>query len=333
MTQRFDIIDLSKVPVPDAVRVLDFDASLNAWLIAYRQQADAFGQTYNVEKLRSDPVGWVFCVAAYRGDIYLHQRVNDGVRAVLLPSAQGADLENVCADFNIVRRVITPADPATGASAVMESDDNLRARRALAPEALTTAGSYGAYRFHCLEADARVLDVGVYGPEFSFVADGKVELVILSTEGNGAPSEAVLRSVGVRLRAWEVPDVAGWVKPTPSQLDNDRLRPDTDWVIVRAAIIRTVNVSGVLVVPSGPDALAVKAEAERRIRAYCARQHRVGGVFTRDALIAAGRLLDADGSSPVGAFHLTLPAADEAPGPHGAPVLGTLTISVEVSDG
>lgn len=52
----------------------------------------------------------------------------------------------------------------TSGGADAESDDALRARIKLAPEAFSTAGSEGAYKFHAKSASAAVLDVAVIGP-------------------------------------------------------------------------------------------------------------------------------------------------------------------------
>lgn len=331
---RYDLIDLSTVPPPDSVEVLDFDAALAEWFQAYRAECETYGIAYDVEALRSDPIGWVLRVAAYRGDIYLKQIVNDAIKAVLVPTAKGADLDNVVADFSLVRRILVAGDPANGIEEVKETDSDLRARRVLAPEALSSAGPYGAYLFHAKAAHPDIKDVGVYGPEYDFVDDGRVLLVLLSSVGNGFPAIDVQRAVAEKLRAWDAPDLPGYVRPSRLELDGDLLRPDTDWVTVRAATIQDYTIEGTLTVRPGPDASAVKASAEARILAYADKQARVGAVHTRDSLIAAGRLMEADGSSPVVSFKLTQPVTDIDPGPLAAARIGSLIgLTVEVADG
>ena len=321
---RYDLLDLSKVPPPDTVDVPSFDAGFENWIADLAAQATAYGATYNVGTIRSDPLGWFCRVGAYRGEVLLRTRVNDGIKAVLLATAEKGDLDNVCADFNIVRRVIVPANPTTNTPAVMESDDSLRARRALAPEALSTAGSYGAYRFFAIEASAEISDVGVYGPEYDFVDPGQVVVCVLSSNGDGTPSPAALRAVSATLRAWESPDLPGWIHPAPSALDADNLRPDTDWVIVRAAEPLHYAVQATIEVPPGADADALRLASQARVQAYCALRQRIGGKVTRNGLIAAGSLMAADGSSPLVSFTLLQPAADVIATPLQAPSLVSL---------
>lgn len=71
--------------------------------------------------------------------------MNDAARAIMPAYAVGVDLDNIAALFGIVRFVITPADPQTGAPAVMESDADFRRRMVLAPEGFSVAGPEGAY--------------------------------------------------------------------------------------------------------------------------------------------------------------------------------------------
>lgn len=52
----------------------------------------------------------------------------------------------------------------TSGGADAENDEALRARIKLAPEAFSTAGSEGAYKFHAKSASSAVLDVAVIGP-------------------------------------------------------------------------------------------------------------------------------------------------------------------------
>lgn len=69
-----------------------------------------------------------------------------------------------------------------------ETDDHLRERIKLAPEAFTTAGSRGSYIFHAKSADASIVDVVVLSP-----SAGVVEIYPLTL--SGIPSQAVLDAV------------------------------------------------------------------------------------------------------------------------------------------
>ncbi len=335
---RFYLLDLSLIPPPDAVRVLDFDVSHAAWLAAAQAEAARYGYAYNVASLRSDPAGWAMRVGAYRGDIYKSQEVNDGVKAVLLATATGADLDNVCADLAIARQTLVPADLTVTppVPAIMESDDSLRRRRALAPEALSVAGPNAAYLFYALDAHPDVRDCAVYGPEHGVgVPDGCVWMVLLSKSGQGGQaSPQVCLAVAKHLAAWDAPDVAAYIRPTPSELDANTLRPNTARITVQAATIHPYTVSGTLIVPPGADADVLRLTTQNRIAAYAAARNKVGAKHTRDSLIAAGRMLNADGTSAAISFQLVQPVADMDPGPLGAAWLATIiSLNVVVADG
>ena len=337
MSLRFDLLDLSLVPPPDAVKVLSFDDTYGDAIGRFATEAARYGYTYNVAGLRSDPAGWALRVGSYR-EILMRQHVNDAVKAVLLATAQRNDLDNVAADLNVVRQVLVPADPSTTppTPAILELDEDFRRRRALAPEALSVAGPNAAYLYHALSAHPDVRDCAVYGPEHNVgVPDGCVWMVLISNSGQGgAVSGQVCLAVAKHLAAWNAPDVPGYIRPTPAELDANTLRPNTAQISVRAATILPYTVSGILTVPPGADGEVLRLQAQARIAAYANRQNRVGARHTRDSLIAAGRMLNADGSSPVAGFQLVQPAADIDPGPSGAAWLASIvSLTVVVGNG
>lgn len=75
--------------------------------------------------------------------------------------------DQIGANFNVKRYVITPADPdaVPPVDAELEDDDAYRERIQLSWAQLNTAGARNAYRFHARSADADVLDADAYGPE------------------------------------------------------------------------------------------------------------------------------------------------------------------------
>ncbi len=333
---RYDPINLTLVPPPASVQVLDFDTAYANWQADFASAAAAWNITYNVATLRSDPMGWLMSVAAYRGDIYKRGEINDAIKAVLVPTALGGDLDNVTADLNVVRRVLVPANPnaVPPTAAVMETDTSLRNRRLLAPEALSCAGPLGAYRFFALQASPDVLDARAYGPETTLVTPGQVMVVIQSATGpQGVPPGTTLQAVASFLTAQSCPDLPGYVMPTPAAMDANVLTPDTDYVIVRAVQPTPYSIAGVLTVPPGPSAASVVAASQAAIAAYCAAQGKIGGTINLSSLIAAGRLLAPDGTSPALDFQLTSPTATIAPGPLGLPLLTGITLTSVVSNG
>ena len=118
-------IDLSQLPAPDVVEVLDYEillAERKATLVSLypEDQQAAIARTLTLE---SEPIVKLLEENAYR-EVILRQRVNEAAQAVMLAYATGADLDNIAATFSVERLTITPADTASvpAVAAVMESD-------------------------------------------------------------------------------------------------------------------------------------------------------------------------------------------------------------------
>jgi len=269
-------IDLSRLPVPNIIEALDFETILTEQL-ADLVERDA---TYD-GLLESDPAMKVLQVTAYR-ELQVRQRVNEAARAVMLAYAMDADLDHLGALMDVPRLQLSPADPDKGIDAVMESNPDYRKRIQLAPQGFSVAGPEGAYIFHALGADGRVLDASATSP-----SPGVVVVTILSREGDGTASQDLLDIV------------AAW-------LSADDVRPLTDQVIVRSAQIVHYQVRARLFTFPGPDATVVVAEAQKRMQQYVVDAHRIGRVPTLSGIYAA---LHVDGVERV---ELTAPAADLA---------------------
>ncbi|MDE0167330.1 MAG: baseplate J/gp47 family protein [Bryobacterales bacterium] len=267
-------IDLSRLPAPDVIEALDYEALLEAALAR-------LGPDYVVSE--ADPAYKVLEAAGYR-ELLLRQRVNDAARAVMLPTARGADLDNLAALLGVERQIVTPADPDAipPVEAVYETDERLRQRAQLAPSAVSTAGPASSYRFHALSAAAEVLDVAVASP-----SPGSVTVTVLAREGNGEADADLLAAV-------------------ESALNDESVRPLGDVLAVQSAAIVDYQVTAELTIGSGPDADAVLAAAVEAVTAYAAGARRIGRSIPRSALYAA---LHRPG---VEAVDLTAPAADVA---------------------
>jgi hypothetical protein len=105
----------------------------------------------------SDPVMKVLQVAAYR-ELLLRRAVQDAALQNFVAYATGTALDHLAALVAVARLVVTPADPVTGATAVMETDDALRQRIVLAPEGFSVAGPELAYVKHAKDARGDILD-------------------------------------------------------------------------------------------------------------------------------------------------------------------------------
>ncbi|MCQ6176695.1 baseplate J/gp47 family protein [Escherichia coli] len=263
MAESYDVINLSDLPVPDAVVVPDAAVIFGAWLARLRELDPEFDAL-----VESDPAYKQGEVTAFQL-ILAFQRVNDAVRAVFLASAQKADLDQIGAAFNVERMEIVPANPDTvpPTDAVMEEDDAFRERIQLSWSQLNTAGARNAYRFHARSADEDVLDADAYGPEEHGRA-GEVDVYVLSREGNGTASEALLDAVSARLNA-------------------DEIRPLTDFVTVKSAIINDYTVTAELEIPDGPDAGEVLENAKNTLMSYTRLANRINGMVPLSAIYAA----------------------------------------------
>lgn len=263
MAESYDVINLSDLPVPDAIVVPDASVIFGAWLARLRELDPEFDAL-----VESDPAYKQGEVTAFQL-ILAFQRVNDAVRAVFLASAQNADLDQIGAAFNVERMEIVPANPDTvpPTDAVMEEDDAFRERIQLSWSQLNTAGARNAYRFHARSADEDVLDADAYGPEEHGRA-GEVDVYVLSREGNGTASEALLDAVSARLNA-------------------DEIRPLTDFVTVKSAIINDYTVTAELEIPDGPDAGEVLENAKNTLMSYTRLANRINGMVPLSAIYAA----------------------------------------------
>lgn len=275
MAGAFTAVDLSKLPFPDAVEELDFETLLAAWLADLQARDPAF--TALVE---SDPAFKIMEVGAYR-ELLLRQRVNEAIKALTLAYASGADLDQIAARYNVKRLTLVPEDNTTvpPTAAVLESDESLRRRVQLSFEGFSTAGPTGAYIFHSLGADARVLDAAAHSP-----VPGDVEVAVLSNVGDGTAPSDLLAAVNATLSA-------------------DDVRPLTDHVLVKSAEIISYSVSATLTLYSGPDAEVVVDAAQAALDKYVADSHRLGRDVTLSGLYAA---LHQEGVQDV---HLLTPVA------------------------
>lgn len=290
---RFASIDLSRLPMPDAVEPLDFETILAERKAALRGRMDVVGllPDWNPDS-ESDPVVKLLEEASYR-ELLLRQRVNDGMRAVMLATATGSTLDVLAANFATSRQMIDAGDPKASPPRppVYETDTRLRTRVQLAWEALSTAGPEGAYVYHALNADPRVSDVVVTSPQ-----PGHVVLTILSTEGDGSPSASLLASVEAAMGDDGV---------------RDGVRPFTDQLRIQAGKKLDYTISASLDLYSGPDTEVVRAASEASVMAFARLQRRLGEPVTLDGLYKALRV---DGVRKV---HLSAPDADLEPGETG----------------
>lgn len=276
-------IDLSQLPAPDVVEVLDYETLLaerKATLISLypAEQQAAIARTLALE---SEPIVKLLQENAYR-EVILRQRVNEAAQANMVAYASDGDLDQLGANNGVTRLTLVPADNTTipPTPAVMESNDDFRLRVASAFEGLSVAGPTGAYEYHAKSADGRVADASAISP-----SPACVTVTVLSREGNGeAPADLLA-----------VVDAA---------LNDEDVRPVADRVTVQSASIVNYTVEAVLYLYPGPEAEPVRAAAEKKLAAFVSAQARLGRDIRKSALFAA---LHVEGVQRV---ELAQPAAD-----------------------
>ena len=199
--------------------------------------------------LESSPLVKLLQVAAYRETILISQ-INQSARAVLLATATGTDIDNLAALVPLARLV-------------GESDANFRRRVQLAPEGFSTAGPAGAYEFHARSVSTSILDVTVDEP-----APGTVHVYIMQDIAAKPISAALIAEV-------------------KAALSDDQIRPLTDLVDVKAAILVDYDIDAQLTIADGPDSQTVLNAAIEGANIYVAKRKRFGANITRSGLLAA----------------------------------------------
>lgn len=299
---KFDLVDYSKLPFPDAIETWAHQAILDARMqnyLALWDEARALDPSlppYDVQMMETDPAKRLQRTDAYREGL-VRQRINEAVRATYLARALKNDLTDRAAEYLTLR--------VDG-----EPDEALRKRAQLAWENLSIGGSYGGYQYQALSvAPVDLADVAVWGFEVSqpalfgskAIADfpkGEVRIALLGAAGQGAVSASLIARVQATL--------------------SDRARRKVnDRINVVQATLKPYLVSATLVLKRGSTPDAIVAAARKRAAAYGAATRVIGVEATRGgyfgALMAAepGLVVDVD---------LVSPAAAVGGGPCEAPI-------------
>lgn len=249
-------VDLSALPPPQIIPPLDYETVLAGKLAKLLELSPEF--TALVE---SDPAMKLLQADSY-DEMLLSQALNDAARGMLLAFAAGPQLDHIAALFGVTRLEVAPADPQTGAPAVIESDRALRRRVQLAPHSFSVAGPELAYVFHARTAHGDVADASAVSP-----APGEVVVTVLSASGTGVPPAPVIDAVRARL--------------------NGPVRPLTDLVTVQPASLVDYTIVAQLRVFAGPDPELIRQTALQSLGAFLAEARRLGRDVPRSALIAA----------------------------------------------
>lgn len=259
MKNVFSSVDLSELPAPDVVETVGYEQILSGMLTDLRQRSPELDGL-----LPSDPAYKILEVCAYR-EMLVRQRINEAARATMVAYAQGADLDNLAANYGVKRLLVSRGDPdaVPPVPEAHESDEALRARVVLSLEGYTTAGSRGSYAFHALSASGEVKDVAV-----SSLQPGTVNVAVLSRTANGVADAELIQVV-------------------VNALNDETVRPLCDTVVVTSAAIVDYRIEAVLHVERGAGQAAVAAAAEAAASELVAELHELGRDINRSAILAA----------------------------------------------
>ena len=225
-------IDLTQLPAPSVVEVLDFEtilATRKAHLVSLLPEAERAAVTALLE-LESEPATKLLEENSYQETI-LRNRVNEAGKAVMLAFALDGDLDQLGANVNVARLTITPANPNAlpPVAAVMEDNDAYRLRIQEAPDGLSVAGPKASYEFHARSADGQVKDASATSP-----APASVTVTVLANNDTGIADAALLATVARALNAEEV-------------------RPLGDRLTVQAAQVIDYQIEATLFIGVGPE--------------------------------------------------------------------------------
>lgn len=145
----------------------------------------------------------------------------------------------------------------------MESDTALRLRAQSAFDGLSVAGPTGAYEYFARSASGQVADARATSP-----APAEVVVAVLSTEGDGTATEALLTTVRNALNAEDV-------------------RPVGDRLTVQSAEIIRYQIDARLYFYPGPESEPILNAARNNLEAWLAEQGKIGRDVALSAIMAA----------------------------------------------
>ena len=263
-------IDISQLPPPELIDTISFEEIRDQMVEAFRARYPDF-----TADLESEPVIKLIEVFA-EYVVFLRQEINDKAQQNLIAFASGNNLTHLAAQFNLERRIITPATQTT--TAVIETDASLRRRILTFLDLLTTSGSRQSYEGHALNAHSNIIDARATSP-----SPGQVNVYIL--ELNDEENQEVLDAVS-------------------ASLNEDDIRPLTDTVSVLHSIIEDYDITASLEIGTGPDEQTVLDNATNSVNEYASSQYRIGLPINRSIIISSLRV------SGVININLTSPSAD-----------------------
>jgi phage-related baseplate assembly protein len=244
------VIDLSRIAPPDAVQPVSMESIVTEMKADLVARAAADGVDLSDALRESDPSMKLIEAHAVR-EGHWAARVNAAVRAVLIASAEGADLDNLVAGIDMERQVVDPGDPDASPPVppTYESDDRLRRRYILFWNQISNGAPEGFYPSLAMEASADVFDAASTSP-------APCEITVHVLPRPAADAAATLAAVEAAM--------------------SDRKVPQGDRVGVVPATVKDYRVVADLAVAAGPETTVVGRRARAAVAAYTAWSEAVG---------------------------------------------------------
>lgn len=282
------------LPPPNAIEPLDYEtllANRKARFLALHQEENRHYWEKRLA-LESEPVVKLLEENAYL-EMLLRERINQAVKACLLPFATGADLDNLADFYAVKREIIQHADPDAKPPKpqILESDDRLRERLRLSFSMLNTAGSKNSYRAHALKVDPLIHDAYIHSP-----AGGRVDVYLLFDRNLSPEQRTAL------------------VRKTTRELSDDEVRPLCDLVTVKEVEPLTYRVQAKIALFRFEEKDKIQQQATQRLNDFVKHARTFGYDITPSAIIAT---LSVDGvqnvdlQSPTEILHVSPSQAAE----------------------
>ncbi len=243
-------LDLAALPPPQIIAEVDYEAIVARQNAAFQAEWSALRAVhpdlpeYDVSMLETDPAVVINQSESYR-EVSLLAAINDAARARLLAFAQGSDLDQLAAFYDVVRQ------PG-------ELDTRLKTRVILAIQGRSTGGPKERYKSVVMNADVRVASVEPY----RIYRSPLIYIAIFSTEPNGIASPDLLAKVRAALADENV------------QLMNDEF-------VVSSAILTVANLAfDIWLLPDADEATVTRAVAT--LRAAWASEQMLGRDLVRE---------------------------------------------------
>lgn len=200
------LAELGALAPPAIIESIDFEAILARRKAKLVERAAAFGLTYDLAGLETDPAVILLEEASYE-ETLLRARGNDIARARYLFYAQKTEVDHLGAFYDVYR---LPG----------ETDDRYKVRIILGIRGRSTGGTEPRYRAVALGASLRVADAVVYTDGL----DPTIYVAVFATDNNGVADAALIEDVRAAVTA-----------PTVRMV-NDR-------IVVRSAVVAVVPVA------------------------------------------------------------------------------------------